>query len=231
MRDISALAHEAGAWVHADAVQMLGKSLVDVADVGLDFLSLSGHKMHAPKGIGALFVSRRVSFHPLLVGGGQERGLRSGTENVPGIVALGKAAETAYLSFQDENPLIILRDLFEHLLQEVLPEIHIHGHEAPRLPNTSSICFPGVDAAALIIRLDQKGVACSGGSACHTGTLHPSHVLEAMSYDARHAASTLRFSLSRFNTKEEIQKAAQIIIAAVHHLREQWDPNVIVTFS
>lgn len=231
MRQISSLAHEAGAWVHTDAVQMLGKAPVDVADSGVDFLSLSGHKMHAPKGIGALFVSRKVSFHPLLVGGGQESGLRSGTENVPGIVALGAAAEIAIQELQEVPHSAEKRDLFEGLLTAALPEIHLHSRTAPRLPNTSSIAFPGVDAAALIIRLDQKGVACSGGSACHSATLHPSHVLEAMGYDARHAGSTIRFSLSRFNTTEEIRKAAQIVIAAVQHLREQWDPNVVVSFS
>ncbi|MES2737634.1 MAG: cysteine desulfurase family protein [Verrucomicrobiota bacterium] len=228
MAEIAALAHAAGALVHADAVQMVGKLPVDVRSVGVDYLSLSGHKMHTPKGIGALFVSHHAPFQPLIIGGGQERERRSGTENVPGIVALGKAAELARTSPADIQP---LRDLLEQQLLAALPELEIHSQSAPRLPTTSSIHFPGVDAAALLIRLDQKGIACSGGSACHTASLHPSHVLEAMGYDARHASSTLRLSLSRLSTEAEIPQAVQEIIAAVHHLRAQWDPSVVVTMA
>ncbi len=228
MAEIAALAHSAGALVHADAVQMVGKLPVDVRISGVDYLSLSGHKMHTPKGIGALFVSHHAPFQPLIIGGGQEKERRSGTENMPGIVALGKAAELALTSPVDIQP---LRDALEQQLLTALPELEIHSQSAPRLPNTSSIHFPGVDAAALLIRLDQKGLACSGGSACHTASLHPSHVLEAMGYNARHAASTLRFSLSRLNTEAEIPQAAQAIIAAVHHLRAQWDPSVVVTMA
>ena len=228
MSEIAALAHSAGALVHADAVQMVGKLPVDVRLSGVDYLSLSGHKMHTPKGIGALFVSRHAPFQPMIIGGGQEKERRSGTENVPGIIALGKAAELAMISHIDIQP---LRDALEQQLLAALPELKIHSQSAPRLPNTSSIHFPGVDAAALLIRLDQKGLACSGGSACHTASLHPSHVLEAMGYDARHASSTLRFSLSRLNTEAEITQAAQAIIAAVHHLRAQWDPSVVVTMA
>lgn len=224
MEEIVDLAHSAGALVHVDAVQMMGKIPVNVQAVPVDFLSLSGHKMHAPKGVGALFVSRRVAFEPLMVGGGQETDRRSGTENVPGIVALGKAAE---LAMSLDLSMLELRQLFEeHLLAE-LPDIHIHGLEAPRLPNTSSIYFPGVDSAGLLIRLDKKGIACSGGSACHTASLHPSHVLEAMGYDAVHAGSTLRFSLSRLTTRLEIEQATPAIIAAVHYLREQQDVGVV----
>ncbi|MEN3942217.1 cysteine desulfurase family protein [Prosthecobacter sp. SYSU 5D2] len=230
MAEISHLAHEAGALVHADAVQMAGKVPVDVRAAGVDFLSLSGHKMHAPKGIGALYVNRYAGYEPLIIGGGQERERRSGTENVPGMVALGKAAELA-MQQVDESGVRGLRDLLEERLQTALPEIHIHGKDAPRLPNTASVCFPGVDSAGLMIRLDQKGVACSGGSACHAGALQPSHVLEAMGYDARHAGSTLRFSLSRLTTSVEIEQAAVEILAAVSHLREQWDPGVVVTVA
>ncbi len=232
MSDIVELAHAAGALVHADAAQMAGKLPVDVGSVPVDYLSLSGHKMHAPKGIGAIYVSRRAAFHPLLIGGGQENGRRSGTENVPGIVALGKAAELAsmFLSSADTGA-SELRDLFEKNLLSALPEIHIHSATAPRLPYTSSIHFPGVDAAGLIIRLDQKGIACSGGSACHTASLHPSHVLEAMGYDARHAGSTLRFSLSRLSTKADIESASRLIPEAVHHLRTQWTSDVLVTLA
>lgn len=234
MQEIAHRAHEAGALVHADAVQMVGKLPVDVRATGVDYLSLSGHKMHAPKGIGALFVSRQAAFHPLIVGGGQERELRSGTENVPGIVALGQAAELAgrrIAATGDASPLAELRDLLEQQLAQARPDIQIHGASASRLPNTSSIHFPDVDGAALLIRLDQKGLACSGGSACHGASLHPSHVLEAMGYDAGHAGRTLRLSLSHLTKREEIEKAAQIIIAAVHHLRQQWDMGSVVTLA
>lgn len=212
MREIADMAHEHGALVHADAVQMIGKAPLDAK---VDFLSLSGHKFHAPKGIGALFASQRVRFEPLLVGGGQESGRRSGTENVPGIVGLGKAAELAMTTCSRE-----LRDAFEAQIVSEWPDAMIHGQQAPRLPNTSSICFPGIDAAGMLILLDQAGVACSAGSACHTATLHPSHVLEAMGYDARHAASTLRFSFSRMNTMVEAREAADKVLRAANKLRD-----------
>lgn len=227
MSDIVTLAHGAGALVHADAVQMAGKLPLDVREVPVDYLSLSGHKMHAPKGIGALFISHQAPFQPWMVGGGQERERRSGTENVPGIVAMGKAAELA----QAGGVTTELRDALELELELALVDLEIHSASAPRLPNTTSIHFPGVDAAALLIRLDQKGIACSGSSACHTASLHPSHVLEAMGYDARHAESTLRFSLSRRTTRSELEQAVPEIVAAVHHLRTQWDPNVLVTLA
>ncbi|MBL9130457.1 MAG: cysteine desulfurase [Verrucomicrobiaceae bacterium] len=211
MREIAALAHKHGALVHADAVQMIGKAKLDSE---VDFLSLSGHKFHAPKGIGALFVSQRVRFEPLLLGGGQEGGRRSGTENVPGIIGLGKAAELAMDPCDDG-----LRDAFETQILRAWPGAVIHGQNAPRLPNTTSICLPGIDAAGMLILLDQAGVACSAGSACHTGALHPSHVLEAMGFDARHAASTLRFSFSRMNTMAEVSQAVEIVLAAAQKLR------------
>lgn len=225
MAEIAALAHKAGALVHADAVQLAGKLPFSIAETPVDYLSLGGHKMHAPKGIGALYVSRHTRLQPLLLGGGQERGFRSGTENVAGMVALGQAAELAPAGMRKLPP---LHALFESELKAALPDIRIHGEEAPRLPNTSSVHFPALDGPSLIIRLDQKGIACSGGSACHTASLHPSHVLEAMGYDAMHASSTLRFSLSRLNTEDEIRKAVAIITAAVHHLRAQWDSSSLV---
>jgi len=226
MHEIVALAHSAGALVHTDAVQATGKIHLDVQTTPVDFLSLSGHKMHAPKGIGALFVRRTAPFLPLIVGGGQEQERRSGTENVPGIVALGTAAARATVRLPD---LLSLRDALEQRLLAALPDAVIHSREAPRLPNTTSICVPGVDAAALIIRLDQKGIACSGGSACHTASLHPSHVLAAMGVDADRAGSTLRLSVSSHNTAEEMQEAADQILAAVEHLRAQWDRSSLVT--
>ncbi len=230
MAEVVALAHAAGALVHADAVQAAGKIPVDVQAVPVDYLSLSGHKVHAPKGVGALYVNRGAPFRPLLIGGGQEGGRRSGTENIPGIVALGKAAELAAGHLADDPrsaAVAQLRAAFEQELRAALPEMRlaVHGAGAARLPNTSSVGFPGVDAAGLLILLDQKGVACSGGSACHAGALHPSHVLEAMGYDAAHAASTVRFSLSRLNTLEEVMTAAGRVVAAVKRLRALKDED------
>lgn len=223
MGEIAALAHEAGALVHADAVQMAGKVALNVASTPVDYLSLSGHKMHAPKGIGALFVSGRAPFRPLLIGGGQESGRRSGTENIPGIVAMGKAAELAagWLQGGEADALAEMRDEFEQLLLAGWPAAVAHGVAAPRLPNTTSLCLPGADAAGMLILLDQRGIACSGGSACHTASLHPSHVLEAMGFDAEHAAGTLRFSLSRLNTRDEVLSAAAEVLRAAKHLAEQ----------
>ena len=224
MNEIVALAHEAGALVHADAVQMAGRLPLDVEAVPVDYLSLSAHKMHGVKGCGALFVSRRVLFRPLLIGGGQESGRRSGTENVPGIVAMGAAAELAALS--DTKVLAALRDEFEQRLLLGWPGAMIHGADAPRLPNTTSIYLPGVDAAAMLILLDQRGIACSGGSSCHTASLHPSHVLEAMGYDAAHASSTLRFSLSRMNTRDEVLEAVDEVIRSARHILDQRDASI-----
>ena len=214
MAEITTLAHEHGALVHADAVQMAGKLPIDLHEVPVDLASFSGHKMHAPKGVGMLYVSARSRFEPLMTGGGQEGGRRSGTENVPGIVALGKAAELASCPMHAD-----LRDVLEQRLLVALPEIVIHGRNAPRLPNTSNFCLPGIDAAGMLILLDQRDVACSAGSACHSAALHPSHVLEAMGYDAAHAASSLRLSLHRFHTLADVETAAARIIECVEKLR------------
>lgn len=203
--EIAAIAHEGGALFHTDAVQAIGKLPIHVSASGIDFLSLSGHKFHAPKGIGALFASRRVGFRPWLLGGGQEHGRRSGTENVAGIVALGVAAELAMKT--DHTVLRVLRDEFESLVRDAI----INGDPAQRLDNTSSLCFPGIDAAGMIILLDERGVCCSAGSACHSAAVHPSPVLEAMGFSAAHAASTLRFSFSRFNTPAEVREAAGLV--------------------
>lgn len=220
MREIVEIAHAAGALVHTDAVQAAGKVPVDVKSVPVDFLSLSGHKMHAPKGVGALYVSKRVRFEPFLIGGGQENERRSGTENVPGIVALGVAADLAQQHFNDgtKSRIHAMRDRFEHLVHAAIPEMRIHGCRTHRLHTTSSFCLPEIDAAGMLILLDKAGIACSAGSACHTGALHPSHVLEAMGVSAREAACTLRFSFHRFNTKSEAETAARAVIEAAQKL-------------
>jgi cysteine desulfurase len=220
MQEITDLAHEAGALVHADAVQMAGKIPIHVREVPVDYLSLSAHKLHGPKGCGALYVNRGARFRPLLLGGGQENGRRSGTENLPAIAGFGRAAELARSHLEMGLTTVAQRrDLLEQLILEACPEAVVHARHAPRLPNTSSIAFPGVDAAGLLILLDEQGVAVSGGSACDSGQLHPSHVLEAMGYDARHAGSTVRFSLSRFTTEAEVRTAAAVVARAVERLK------------
>ncbi len=223
MARVVELCHAAGVLVHADAVQVAGKEPLDVTAVPVDYLSLSSHKMHGPLGVGALFVNRRVPFRPLLVGGGQEAGRRSGTENVPGILGMGHAAfmASAWLAAGGAGQMSALRDALESAMLLAWSGALVHGAAAPRLPGTCSLCLPGVDAAAMLIRLDQRGIACSGGSACHTASLHPSHVLEAMGCDAASAASTLRLSLSRLTTADEIHRAAQEILSCARHIQQQ----------
>jgi cysteine desulfurase len=231
MKEIIEIAHGAGALVHTDAVQAVGKIPVSVHAVPVDFLSLTGHKFHAPKGVGALYISRRARFAPFLVGGGQERERRSGTENVPGIVGLGTAAELARQHLEDGTKarLHAMRGRFEHLIHAALPDTRIHGGLEHRLHTISSLCFPDTDAAGLLILLDKQGICASAGSACHSGTLHPSHVLEAMGVSARDAACTLRFSFSRFNTKPEAEAAARAVIEAAQKMREMQGDGGLVT--
>lgn len=215
MREIVQMAHAVGALVHSDAVQAVGKIAVNVQDVPVDFLSLSGHKIHAPKGIGGLYVSRKVRFRALLVGGGQEMNRRSGTENVAGIVALGAAALLAMDGHGNRK----LRDRFEEQILASIKDVRVWGDQENRLPNTSCLSLLGVDAAGLLILLDKAGVCCSAGSACHTASLHPSHVLEAMGVSVVDAASMLRFSFSRFNSIEDVDTAADALIRSVKKLR------------
>ncbi|MEZ5388061.1 MAG: cysteine desulfurase family protein [Prosthecobacter sp.] len=230
MKEIVEIARSAGALVHTDAVQAVGKIHLNVHAVPVDFLSLSGHKFHAPKGVGALYISRRARFAPLLVGGGQEKERRSGTENVPGIVGLGMASEARSPASRGwhQGALHAIRDRFEHLIHAALPETRINGCPEHRLHTLSSLCFPQTDAAELLILLDKQGICTSAGSACHTGTLHPSHVLEAMDVSARDAACTLRFSFSRFNTKPEAETAAHAVIDAVNKLHAEHGDNSLV---
>jgi len=214
-------AHEHGALFHTDAVQAVGKLRISMRDIPVDYLSLSGHKFHAPKGIGALYISKRVRFKPWILGGGQEFGRRSGTENVSHIVGMGLAAELmrGELKRGGDAEIKAMRDAFEKVILSALPDVVINGSIEHRLHTTSSLCFPGVDASGLLILLDERGVACAAGSACHTGALHPSHVLEAMGYDSEHARCTLRFSLSRFNTMDQSVRAAELVIECVKKMR------------
>ena len=226
---VAQMAHEAGVLFHTDAVQAVGKIPTDVRQVPVDFLSLSAHKLHGPKGAGALYVSKRVRFQPSVLGGGQESGRRSGTENVPGIVGLGRAV--AVVKAQEGDLVKGLRDAFEQQVLGAIQGAAINGHPDLRLPGTSNLYLPGVDAAGMLILLDQRKLYCSAGSACHTAQLHPSPVLEAMGYDAHHAAQSLRFSFSRFNTMAEAQTAAQLVIDMALKMRSLTEGGPVVVQS
>ncbi len=223
---LAAIAHAGGALFHTDAVQAGGKLPLDVSPHGflkdVDLLTLSGHKLYAPKGIGILYVRRSVRLSPMFHGGAHERQRRAGTENVPGIVALGKAAEIATDWIKHDGPavLALLRDRLEQGILATIDETGVNGAGAPRVANTTSIYFDHVEAEALLIALDLKGLSVSGGSACQSGASEPSHVLTSMGLSAARARATLRFSLSKLTTEAEVDEALKIIPAAVAHLRE-----------
>lgn len=220
IEEASAIAREKGALFHTDAVQAVGKIPIRLADSKINFLSVSGHKLHCPKGVGVLYANRKSRFNSFLIGGGQENGKRAGTENVPYIVALGKAAELAGAAMEEENIEVkALRDHFENTLLDFLDGIEVNGDRENRLPNTSNIAISGIESEALLILLDQRGICCSGGSACTTGQLTPSHVLMAMGFSVDRARSSVRFSFSRYNTRSEVDHALEIIIATIQKLR------------
>jgi cysteine desulfurase len=215
--------HDTQILVHTDAVQAAGKHILDLAGEfkNIDLLALSGHKMYAPQGTGALFVRKGVQLAPLQFGGPQERQRRAGTENVPGIVALGQAAELASDFLADNSAVSLLaslRDRLETGLLAAIPESHINGSTAHRAINTTNLRFTGLDAESLLIALDMQGVAASFGAACQSGATEPSHVLLAMGLSPSEARSSLRLSLSRFTTEAEIDRALAIIPAAVARL-------------
>ena len=208
-----------GVLVHTDAAQAVGKVPVDAAALGVDLLTVAGHKLYAPKGVGVLVVRRGVAIEPMILGAGHERGLRAGTENVPGIVGLGAACELVRRDLAGETPrLAALRDTLEASLADGFPGLVLHGHRELRLPNTASVAFPGVDANALLGALAEE-VAASAGAACHTGATHPSAVLTAMGVDAATAMATVRFSLGRFTTAAEIEAGARLVLAAACALK------------
>jgi cysteine desulfurase len=213
------LAAEHKVYFHTDAVQAVGKIPVDVGNIPIHALSLSAHKMHGPKGIGALYLNRHSRFHPSVAGGGQENNRRSGTENVPGIVGLGIAAELAASRLEEAAKISSLRDRFETRVIDSVEGIEANGAEAERLPNTSNLYFSGVDGEGLLILLDEAGVCCSPGSACSTGSVQPSRIIRAMGHSSSRARSSVRFSLSRHTAEEEIDEAIAIIEKAVSKLR------------
>jgi cysteine desulfurase len=223
---LAAIAHAAGALFHTDAVQAAGKVALDLSPHGalkdVDLLTISGHKMYAPKGIGILFVRRNVRLNPMMHGGSHERQRRAGTENVAGIVGLGKAAEVSqqWLTTEGPNKLATLRDRLEQGILAQVDEAGINGGGAPRVANTTNIYFDHVEAEALVIALDLKGLSVSGGSACQSGATEPSHVLTAMGLTPARARASIRFSLSKLTTEEEVDQAIKLVPAAVAHLRD-----------
>jgi len=220
LAEACAIAREQGLAFHSDAIQAAGKVPVDVREVAVDFLSLSAHKFHGPKGVGALYVRSGCRFEPLLRGGGQESGRRSGTENVAGIVAMGKAAELAARDLEARADSIrALRDAFEAAVVERVKGVSVNGDLIHRVAHTCHLSFEGCEAAGLLILLDEMGVACSAGSACMTGKQQPSHVQKAMGFPDAKAKSSLRFGFSALSTREEAEQAADCVARAVEKLR------------
>ncbi|MBP7796835.1 MAG: cysteine desulfurase NifS [Elusimicrobiales bacterium] len=221
VEEIADICHEKGVLFHTDAVQAAGKIDIDLSKNKIDMLSISGHKLHSPKGIGVLFVRKGVKFTPFLLGGHQERGRRAGTENVPYIVGLGKASEIALANMQKENDYVRkLREKLERGLVEKIPNTRINGLKSPRLPNTLSISFGFVEGESIIMLLSEKGICASTGSACSSGSLEPSHVLMAMKIPFTHAQGTVRFSLSIYNTEEEVDYILKVMPDVIKRLRE-----------
>jgi len=219
VEDMARLADERRIVFHADAVQAAGKIPVDLARVPVHLLSLAAHKFHGPQGVGALFVRSGLGLPPLLRGGGQEAGRRAGTENVPGLVGLGVAAELAVAALPVEMPRVAaLRDGFEAGVRARFPEARFHGDPAHRLPNTTNFALPGFEAQGLLAGLDRLGVACSVGSACTSGAVDASHVLHAMGVGDGEARSSLRFSFSRMNTSDEVPAALEALGQAAARL-------------
>lgn len=202
--EIGAICRARAVLLHCDGVQLIGKTAVHPKELGLDYLSLASHKLHGPKGIGALWARRRTPLASLIMGSGQENGRRSGTENVPGIVGFGAACELAAAARTEETRVAALRDRLEEGVLAAIEEVRINGRPLPRLPNTSNLSFKGCSAAALIQDLDQRGIAVSAHAACHSGDANASHVLTAMEVPEEYLYGTLRVSLSRYTTEAEV---------------------------
>ena len=222
VEEIGKIAAEADVNFHTDAVQAAGKVPIDVKQIGCDVLSISGHKMHAPQGVGALFVRRGTRLQPLFYGGRHERSRRAGTENVPGIVGLGKAAELAMQGFEndDDKKMSTLRDRLQQGILAQVEEAAVNGDGAARVPNTVNIYFDHIEGEAMVISLDLKGLAVSTGAACSAGAIEPSHVLLAMGLRADRARASVRFSLGKQNTAEDIDLALALVPETVARLRE-----------
>jgi len=218
--ELAALAHEAGALFHTDAVQAAGKLPINLNATPIDMLSLSAHKLHGPKGVGALYVRKGIPFHPLIRGGQQERGRRGGTENVPGIVGLGRAAHLASLHMDDDlNRIGELRDRLERGIAQAVPDCAVTGDPCRRLSNTSNIAFNRAEAEPILMQLDRVGIAVSSGSACTSGSMEPSHVLRAMGVPFTAAHGAIRFSFSRNNVSSDVDRVLDVLPGIVERAR------------
>jgi len=219
--EVAAICRSKGVLCHTDAVQVPGKLKLDVKELGVDFLSLSAHKLHAPKGVGMLYVKRRTKYQPYVIGGHQERGRRGGTESVANIVAFGRAADLATASLHDENTRVrALRDRLENFILTNIPNTVRNGNKEHRLPNTANIAFDFVEAEAILLLLDGLGICASSGSACTTGSLDPSHVLMAMGLPPMRARGSVRFSLGIYNTDEDVDYLIKHLPGLIQKLRD-----------
>lgn len=220
LEEIGRIARERDIYFHTDAVQTVGKVPVDVDKLGVDLLALSAHKLYGPKGVGALYVRRGTILRPLMHGGHHERDRRPGTENVAGIVGLGAAAETALAHLPEEaDRLAALRDRLEAGTLERVPRVAVNGERTRRLPTTTNLAFDYIEGEGFVIAMDLRGIACSTGAACSSGSLEPSHVLSAIGLKPEQARASIRFSLGRFNTSEDIDTTLEILPAVVEQLR------------
>jgi cysteine desulfurase len=221
IEQIAELVESKGSVFHTDAVQAVGKIPLNLAKSNIDLLSLSGHKLHAPKGVGVLYVRKGTRLSPFMLGGHQEAGRRAGTENVPGIVGLGKACELAAKNIKEENERVKkLRDKLENAILKNCPDSMLNGDKKNRLPNTSNISFEYIEGESILLMLDKFGICASSGSACTSGSLEPSHVLRAMGVPFTAAHGSIRFSLSRYNTEKEVDYTIEKIPPIINKLRE-----------
>ena len=227
--EMAEMANATGVMFHTDAVQAVGKVPMNIKDTKIDMLSVSGHKLHAPKGIGVLYLRRGTRFRPLLRGGHQERGRRAGTENAASVVGLGMAAEMAMEFLEFENIEVArMRDRLEEGILEAVPNAFVTGDPDNRLPNTSNIAFEYIEGEGILLLLNKAGIAASSGSACTSGSLEPSHVMKAMGIPYTAAHGTVRFSLSRYNTMEDVEKVIEAvppIMAQLRKLSPYWGEN------
>jgi cysteine desulfurase len=220
VEEVAQVARERGIVFHTDAVQAVGKVPIHLSETDIDMLSLSGHKLHGPKGIGALYVRKGTKFSPFLIGGHQEAGRRGGTENTAAIIGMGKAAEFVAAHMEDENTRVkALRNRLESELLERIPNAVVNGDREKRLPNTSNIAFEYVEGEAILLMMDSHGICASSGSACTSGSLEPSHVLRAMGVPYTSAHGSIRFSLSVYNTEEEIDFVVETLPPIIERLR------------
>src|SRR6184192_671795 len=222
VQEIARVAADADVYFHTDAVQAAGKVPISVREIACDLLSISAHKMHGPQGVGALYVRKGTKLRPMLYGGSHERSRRAGTENVPGIVALGKAAQIAKQGVENGSVVTLarLRDRMQETVLRTIEATGVNGHGAPRVPNTTNIYFDYIEGEALVIALDLKGLAVSTGAACSSGAIEPSHVLTAMAVRPDRARASIRFSLGKQNTEDDIDFTLSLIPQSVARLRE-----------